>query len=162
MFCGDCHWLVGSMLDALHQLVAGFVFRFTKRLSCIRVQSERHDSQAVSCCPAVAPAWQHSVMVCKIVGCGNIIACLCCCCAQELLDEAESQLVEGAARLCMPVQLIRKTRSVGVVPTQATIYEVGQICNATPSVYSKICGLCLARVGGPSGWLLELPALQLL
>jgi hypothetical protein len=43
---------------------------------------------------------------------------------QELLDEAQSQLEEGAARLCMPVQLIRKTRSVGVVPTQATIYEV--------------------------------------
>lgn len=46
------------------------------------------------------------------------------CHTQELLDEAQSQLVEGAARLCMPVQLIRKTRSVGVVPTQPTIYEV--------------------------------------
>jgi IMP and pyridine-specific 5'-nucleotidase len=44
--------------------------------------------------------------------------------AQELLDDAQVHLAEGAARLCMPVQLIRKTRSVGVVPTQPTIYEV--------------------------------------
>jgi len=43
---------------------------------------------------------------------------------KDLLDEAQAQLVEGAARLMMPVQLIRKTRSVGVVPTQPTIYEV--------------------------------------
>lgn len=52
---------------------------------------------------------------------------VCVCLVQELLDEAQAQLVEGAARLCMPVQLIRKTRSVGVVPTQATIYEVGAV-----------------------------------
>uniref|UniRef100_A0A383VVS2 IMP-specific 5'-nucleotidase 1 n=2 Tax=Tetradesmus obliquus TaxID=3088 RepID=A0A383VVS2_TETOB len=43
---------------------------------------------------------------------------------KELLDDAQVHLTEGAARLCMPVQLIRKTRSVGVVPTQPTIYEV--------------------------------------
>lgn len=51
--------------------------------------------------------------------------CECrCAVVQELLDDAQLQLLEGAARLCMPVQLIRKTRSVGVVPTQPTIYEV--------------------------------------
>lgn len=49
---------------------------------------------------------------------------LAACTVQELLDDAQVQLTEGAARLCMPVQLIRKTRSVGVVPTQPTIYEV--------------------------------------
>ncbi|KAF6251627.1 IMP-specific 5'-nucleotidase-domain-containing protein [Scenedesmus sp. NREL 46B-D3] len=36
----------------------------------------------------------------------------------------DDQDIKGASRLCMPVQLIRKTRSVGVVPTQPTIYEV--------------------------------------
>eukprot|EP00879_Flechtneria_rotunda_P025106 GHRR01026661.1.p1 GENE.GHRR01026661.1~~GHRR01026661.1.p1 ORF type:complete len:159 (-),score=27.33 GHRR01026661.1:152-628(-) len=43
---------------------------------------------------------------------------------QELLDDAQAHLLEGAARLCMPVQMVRKTRSVGVIPTQPTIYEV--------------------------------------
>lgn len=44
---------------------------------------------------------------------------------KELLDEGQTLLVEGAARLCLPVQVIRKPRSVGVVPTAPTIYEVG-------------------------------------
>lgn len=59
---------------------------------------------------------------------------------QELLDEAQAQLEEGAARLCMPVQLIRKTRSVGVVPTQATIYEVGGGGALTHSTGHCRCG----------------------
>ncbi|KAI8475916.1 MAG: IMP-specific 5'-nucleotidase-domain-containing protein [Monoraphidium minutum] len=40
------------------------------------------------------------------------------------LDEAQSLLSEGASRLMMPVSVIRKTRSVGVVPRGQTIYEV--------------------------------------
>ena len=40
------------------------------------------------------------------------------------LDEAERLLREGAARLMLPVHVIRKTRSVGVVPAGPTIYEV--------------------------------------
>ena len=42
----------------------------------------------------------------------------------RLLDAAQAELVRGAARLCLPVSLIRKTRSVGVVPAAPTIYEV--------------------------------------
>eukprot|EP00197_Chlamydomonas_leiostraca_P009671 CAMPEP_0202866692 /NCGR_PEP_ID=MMETSP1391-20130828/8306_1 /ASSEMBLY_ACC=CAM_ASM_000867 /TAXON_ID=1034604 /ORGANISM="Chlamydomonas leiostraca, Strain SAG 11-49" /LENGTH=452 /DNA_ID=CAMNT_0049546665 /DNA_START=324 /DNA_END=1683 /DNA_ORIENTATION=+ len=41
-----------------------------------------------------------------------------------MLASAEGLLLEGAKRLALPVQLIRKTRSVGIVPTQPTIYEV--------------------------------------
>lgn len=40
------------------------------------------------------------------------------------LDEAQRLLTEGAARLMLPVAVIRKPRSVGVVPTGPTIYEV--------------------------------------
>ncbi|KAI8465948.1 MAG: IMP-specific 5-nucleotidase [Monoraphidium minutum] len=40
------------------------------------------------------------------------------------LDEAQRLLTESASRLMMPVQVIRKTRSVGVVPLGPTIYEV--------------------------------------
>lgn len=43
---------------------------------------------------------------------------------QKLLDEAELLLVEGAARLCLPVQVMRKPRAVGIIPAGATIYEV--------------------------------------
>ena len=42
----------------------------------------------------------------------------------RLLDDAQAELLRGAARLCLPVSLIRKTRSVGVVPAAPTIYEV--------------------------------------
>lgn len=44
---------------------------------------------------------------------------------QAMLDGAESILVEGAKRLALNVQLVRKPRSVGIVPQSATIYEVG-------------------------------------
>ena len=88
-----------------------------------------------ACCPHVPSV----LLGCSTTGASLLFVWLtgwCCClpgclpawlsvCPQELLDEAQVQLVEGAARLCMPVQLIRKTRSVGVVPTQPTIYEVG-------------------------------------
>ncbi|GBF99935.1 IMP-specific 5-nucleotidase, partial [Raphidocelis subcapitata] len=40
------------------------------------------------------------------------------------LDEAQLLLTEGAARLMLPVNVIRKPRSVGVVPAGQTIYEV--------------------------------------
>ncbi|PSC72200.1 IMP-specific 5-nucleotidase [Micractinium conductrix] len=43
---------------------------------------------------------------------------------QRLLDSAERLLLEGAHRLRLPVQVIRKERAVGVVPTSTTIYEV--------------------------------------
>lgn len=43
---------------------------------------------------------------------------------QQLLDEAQALLVEGAARLCLPVQMIRKQRAVGIIPAAATLYEV--------------------------------------
>lgn len=43
---------------------------------------------------------------------------------EALLDEAEKLLRDGAARLKLPVQVIRKEHSVGVVPSAATIYEV--------------------------------------
>jgi IMP and pyridine-specific 5'-nucleotidase len=42
----------------------------------------------------------------------------------RLLDAAQRELLRGAERLCLPVSLIRKTRSVGVVPAAPTIYEV--------------------------------------
>jgi len=40
------------------------------------------------------------------------------------LDAAETLLVENAKLLQIPVQLIRKARAVGIVPTVSTIYEV--------------------------------------
>ena len=43
---------------------------------------------------------------------------------QEMLREAEGILVEGAKRLNLKVDVIRKDRSVGIVPTTPTIYEV--------------------------------------
>ena len=43
---------------------------------------------------------------------------------QALLDDAEALLLEGAHRLRLPVQVIRKERACGVVPTAPTIYEV--------------------------------------
>jgi IMP and pyridine-specific 5'-nucleotidase len=43
---------------------------------------------------------------------------------QRLLDDAERLLLEGAHRLRLPVQVVRKERAVGVVPAAATIYEV--------------------------------------
>ena len=42
-----------------------------------------------------------------------------------MLDGAEALLVEGAQRLNLSVSLLRKHRSVGIVPQTATIYEVG-------------------------------------
>ncbi|GIL80770.1 hypothetical protein Vretimale_9127 [Volvox reticuliferus] len=41
-----------------------------------------------------------------------------------LLDEGEAMLQEGAKRLNLAVNVIRKNRAVGIVPTQPTIYEV--------------------------------------
>ncbi|GLC52785.1 hypothetical protein PLESTB_000668100 [Pleodorina starrii] len=41
-----------------------------------------------------------------------------------LLDEGEAMLQEGAKRLNLAVNIIRKNRAVGIVPTQPTIYEV--------------------------------------
>jgi hypothetical protein len=43
---------------------------------------------------------------------------------QRLLDSAEQLLLEGAHRLRLPVQVVRKERACGVVPTGPTIYEV--------------------------------------
>ena len=43
---------------------------------------------------------------------------------QNLLHDAEALLLEGAARLRLPVAVLRKERAVGVVPTAPTIYEV--------------------------------------
>lgn len=43
---------------------------------------------------------------------------------QYMLDGAEMLLKKGADRLGLAVQLIRKPRSVGIVPTTPTIYEV--------------------------------------
>ncbi|GAB4818971.1 hypothetical protein N2152v2_006017 [Parachlorella kessleri] len=43
---------------------------------------------------------------------------------RRLLDEAEASLLEGAKRLRLPVEVVKKERAVGVVPTEATIYEV--------------------------------------
>ncbi|KAL2635437.1 hypothetical protein R1flu_006916 [Riccia fluitans] len=43
---------------------------------------------------------------------------------QKLLDEAESSLISAAARLRLPVELIRKPRAVGAIPKEPTIYEV--------------------------------------
>ncbi len=40
-----------------------------------------------------------------------------------LLDDAEAALRSEASRLRQPVQLIRKTRAIGVVPTGPVIYE---------------------------------------
>lgn len=41
-----------------------------------------------------------------------------------LLDDAEALLLEGARRLRLPVEVVKKERAVGVVPTEPTIYEV--------------------------------------
>ena len=42
----------------------------------------------------------------------------------ELLTKAESMLLDGAARLRLPVEVLRKERAVGVIPKGPTIYEV--------------------------------------
>merc|ERR1712110_663197 len=41
----------------------------------------------------------------------------------NLLDEAQASLLDVAERLCVKVQLIRKDRAVGIVPTSPTLYE---------------------------------------
>lgn len=43
---------------------------------------------------------------------------------QAMLDSAEALLTQGAQRLSLSVQHFRKPRSVGIVPTTTTIYEV--------------------------------------
>jgi IMP and pyridine-specific 5'-nucleotidase len=43
---------------------------------------------------------------------------------EDLLTNAESMLLDGAARLRMPVNVLRKERAVGVIPQGPTIYEV--------------------------------------
>ncbi|CAG9464396.1 unnamed protein product [Pedinophyceae sp. YPF-701] len=43
---------------------------------------------------------------------------------RETLDAAQALLLETAARLRTPVQLIRKERAVGVVPSEPAVYEV--------------------------------------
>jgi len=43
---------------------------------------------------------------------------------ENLLTNAESMLLDGAARLRMPVNVLRKERAVGVIPQGPTIYEV--------------------------------------
>eukprot|EP00951_Prasinocladus_malaysianus_P029678 scaffold275227_cov28-Prasinocladus_malaysianus.AAC.1 len=40
-----------------------------------------------------------------------------------LLDDAENLIREGAARLRLPIKILRKERAVGALPLQATIYE---------------------------------------
>lgn len=42
----------------------------------------------------------------------------------SLLDDAQRVLEEGAARLRLPVSVVRKERAVGVVPRLPTVYEV--------------------------------------
>lgn len=42
----------------------------------------------------------------------------------NLLTKAESMLLDGAARLRLPVDVLRKERAVGVIPKGPTIYEV--------------------------------------
>lgn len=42
----------------------------------------------------------------------------------ELLSDAERALKSAAARLRVPVEVIRKPRAVGVIPREPTIYEV--------------------------------------
>lgn len=41
-----------------------------------------------------------------------------------LLDDAQRVLTDGAARLRLPVTVVRKERAVGVVPALPTVYEV--------------------------------------
>ena len=41
-----------------------------------------------------------------------------------LLDAAEALLLEGAHRLRLPVEVVRKERACGVIPTAPTVYEV--------------------------------------
>lgn len=43
---------------------------------------------------------------------------------KELLDNAERSLRSTAARLCVPIDIVRKPRAVGAVPKDPTIYEV--------------------------------------
>ena len=43
---------------------------------------------------------------------------------EKLLDNAQDALEEAAARLRLDTRIIRKERSVGIVPTESTIYEV--------------------------------------
>ncbi|KAI5068033.1 hypothetical protein GOP47_0016378 [Adiantum capillus-veneris] len=43
---------------------------------------------------------------------------------RELLSDAECTLKSAAARLRVPVEIIRKPRAVGVIPKEPTIYEV--------------------------------------
>ena len=43
---------------------------------------------------------------------------------QKLLDDAERSLKSAAARLRVPIEIIRKPRAVGAIPKDPTIYEV--------------------------------------
>ena len=43
---------------------------------------------------------------------------------EQLLNDAELALKSAAARLRVPVDIIRKPRAVGVLPKEPTIYEV--------------------------------------
>jgi IMP and pyridine-specific 5'-nucleotidase len=43
---------------------------------------------------------------------------------QKLLDDAECALQSAAARLRLPIHIVRKPRAVGAVPKEPTIYEV--------------------------------------
>jgi len=60
---------------------------------------------------------------------------------QDMLDGAEALLTESAQRLSLSVQHFRKPRSVGIVPTSPTIYEVrawGCVC-ACVCVHACVC-----------------------
>jgi hypothetical protein len=73
----------------------------------------------------LGPLWAH-MMACPATGAALLLLLLLLLPRpQGMLTEAQAILEEGAARLCMPVQVVRKSRSVGVVPTAPTIYEVG-------------------------------------
>lgn len=65
---------------------------------------------------------------------------------ESLLDAAEALLLEGAHRLRLPVQVIRKERAVGVVPTAPTIYEVLEELALTVQV--RGLGGCRGAAGG--------------
>ncbi|KAG0602812.1 hypothetical protein M758_10G043100 [Ceratodon purpureus] len=67
---------------------------------------------------------------------------------KELLDNAERSLKSAAARLRVPIDIIRKPRAVGAVPKDPTIYEVLEEMALTVQVQLMQSGLPFCAFNG--------------
>jgi IMP and pyridine-specific 5'-nucleotidase len=66
----------------------------------------------------------------------------------ELLDNAERSLKSAAARLRVPIDIVRKPRAVGAVPKDPTIYEVLEEMALTVQVQLMQSGLPFCAFNG--------------